>query len=92
MVTKEQIDYSLWGITWLVVSEELRGRGIGSELLSTLEKFAAGRQGDYPSDECLVLLTTTIPTFYAERGYEAICDWSNTTLMIKDLTGKAAQI
>lgn len=86
MVTKDQIDYSLWGITWLVVCEELRGRGIGSELLLTLEGFAAVGQCSYPTKDCLVLLTTTIPDFYTKRGYQIIREWRDTTLMIKDLT------
>lgn len=85
MVTKDQIDYALWGITWLVVSEKERERGIGSKILSTLEEYAVINQNDYPTNDCLVLLTTTMPGFYIKRGYKVVSKWQNTELMIKNL-------
>ena len=62
-----------WGgccyISYLWVSEALRGRGIGSELLGAVESHAREKR-------CrLVLLSShsfQAPDFYASRGYEQV--------------------
>jgi GNAT superfamily N-acetyltransferase len=62
-----------WGgccyVSYLWVSEALRGRGMGSELLSTVERHAR-------EQHCrLVVLSShsfQAPEFYARRGYEQV--------------------
>ena len=62
-----------WGgccyISYLWVSQALRGRGMGSELLSAVERHAREKR-------CrLVLLSShsfQAPEFYAQRGYEQV--------------------
>lgn len=88
LITKEQIDYALWGITWLVVKKEHRKQGIGKTLLERMEDFAAVSQADYPTDDCLILLTTATPDYYRRFKYEVIKQWNQSTLMIKDISDK----
>jgi GNAT superfamily N-acetyltransferase len=62
-----------WGgccyVAYLWVSEPLRGRGIGTELLNAVERHARDKQ-------CRVVLlgshTFQAPGFYARRGYEQV--------------------
>lgn len=62
-----------WGgccyVAYLWVSEELRGKGVGTELLDSVEGYARDRK-------CLVVFVSThsfqAPGFYAKRGYEQV--------------------
>jgi amino-acid N-acetyltransferase len=51
----------------LAVSEQYRGRGIGSTLLAS-----AGRHARSQGVKALYLLTTTAEGFFAQQGYEEI--------------------
>jgi len=62
-----------WGgccyVAYLWVSDRLRGKGIGTELLDAVERYARDR-------ECVVVFVSThsfqAPEFYARRGYEQV--------------------
>ncbi len=49
----------------LAVLEEYRGQGIGAQLAETAETYARAR-----GVQALYLLTTTVPDFFARRGYQ----------------------
>lgn len=62
-----------WGgccyVAYLWVADELRGKGIGTDLLDAVERYARGRG-------CLVAFVSThsfqAPAFYARGGYEEV--------------------
>jgi amino-acid N-acetyltransferase len=51
----------------LAVSEAYRGRGIGAQLTDKAEDYARAQ-----GVQALYLLTTTVPNFFARRGYQPI--------------------
>lgn len=60
-----------WYLWWIVVSKELQGQGLGTELLRYIEELANRAQGRLMFIETSSLLSYA-PTrrFYAKHGYE----------------------
>jgi GNAT superfamily N-acetyltransferase len=62
-----------WGgccyVAYLWVAESLRGQGIGTELLNSVEQYARGKA-------CVVIFVSThsfqAPAFYARHGYDEV--------------------
>ena len=84
-VIKDPIDYAVWGITWVVVAPEHQNKGLGSRLMNELELHASKHHNYFPTENCVVLLTTTKPEFYKKLNYSDIAYWNNTHLMQKQL-------
>jgi len=88
-LVKLDIDYDLWSITWLVVHQDYRRRGIGRRLVCQLELQAVADSKLYPGNCAVMELTTTVPEFYEVRGYRRVAEVGRGFLMVKNLTGVA---
>lgn len=67
-----EISYELWGITWLLVSQNDRDFGIGSGLVRFAEEIT--KKNSFLKI-CNLQLTTSIPRFYEKLGYRSIGKW-----------------
>lgn len=84
-VVKSDIDFSLWGLTWVVIDPVVRRQGVGSVLIRTMEQFACHDKVHYPATNVTIELTTTTPAFYESLGYRTVWHVGEGCIMMKTL-------
>lgn len=84
VLTSPEIDFELWGLTWVVVHENHRRRGIGTQIVDCIEALARS-EARLVDRSAVMQLTTRVRLFYANRGYSCVFNWANTALMVKVL-------
>ncbi|MDD1827070.1 GNAT family N-acetyltransferase [Photobacterium sp. ZSDE20] len=59
--------YKVLGVIDFCVAEDVRGKGIGSSMLSELDMYATGRDVDF------IILISDLDNFYSAKGYNRVC-------------------
>lgn len=78
------MDYSVWEILWVNVTQEQQGKGIGSNLIRALIDIARD------AGEKTIILSCTAPAFYERFGFRVICPLAGGyQLMVLQLESEA---
>jgi len=84
-IVKSEIDFDLWGITWVIVDKAHRGKGIGKKLINDCEHLIRQLAFCRSQKSIYVELTTNKPTFYEKLGYKQITEIGKGQMMIKEI-------
>jgi predicted N-acetyltransferase YhbS len=75
VLAKADIDYSLWGLAWLVVAQPFQKRGIGKELITAAIQHARAHQHHFPESSTVLQLTTRTPDYFSRLGFKSATSW-----------------
>jgi GNAT superfamily N-acetyltransferase len=77
LITRSEINFAVWGISWLVVRSDVRRRGQGTDVVATMQEHAIRATLGAPGETFIIQLATQIPDFYARLGFTSLLRWSN---------------